>query len=62
MDPIAKRTLAICTAIIAAPKLASIAEENRVALRDAIYDSILRAETILNQLNARWPDGRVPGK
>lgn len=62
MDPIAKRTLAICVAIMVAPELASLTEQGAMAVKDVIYGAILKAEKIMKRVDERWPDNRITGK
>ena len=62
MDDSQKKTLAVCAAFIAAPRLMFLDEESPVALRDAMADAIRKAEILLSQVDARWPTNRIPGK
>lgn len=62
MDEAQKKTLAVCAAFIAAPRLLFLDEETPVALRDALNDAIRKAEILLSQIDARWPINRIPGK
>jgi hypothetical protein len=63
MNAIDWRTLAICAAIIAGPKLGELErDKSPVAIRDVVYDAIVKAETVMNQVRARYPLDRVPGK
>jgi hypothetical protein len=63
MDAIDRRTLAICAAIIAGPKLIGLdSDKAPVAIRDIVYDAILKAETVMNQVYKRYPLERIPGK
>jgi hypothetical protein len=62
MDEARKKTLAVCAAFIAAPRLAFLNEGTPTALRDALNDAIRKAEILLAQVDARWPTNRIPGK
>ncbi len=64
MADIERRTLAVCAAIIAAPKLSEAGnpDQNALVIRDIIYDAILKAEKLMNQINHRYPMDRVPGE
>lgn len=61
MDESQKKTLAVCAAFIAAPRLLFLDEETPAALRDALNDAIRKIS--LSQVDdARWPVNRVPAK
>lgn len=62
MDEARKKTLAVCAAFIAAPRLLFLDEESPAALRDALNDAIRKAEILLSQVDSRWPITRIPGK
>jgi ABC-type branched-subunit amino acid transport system ATPase component len=62
MDEARKKTLAVCAAFIAAPRLLFLDEESPAALRDALSDAIRKAEILLSQVDSRWPINRIPGK
>ena len=62
MDESRKKTLAVCAAFIAAPRLLFLDEETPAALRDALNDAIRKAEILLSQVDSRWPVNRIPGK
>jgi hypothetical protein len=61
MDEIKKQTLCLCAALIAAPRLQFL-DESPFALREVLAESILKAETLLRQVEARYPGIRVAGR
>jgi hypothetical protein len=62
MDESRKKILSLCAAFIAAPRLMFLDEESPFALRDALSDSIRKAEILLRQIDACYPTTRIPGK
>jgi hypothetical protein len=62
MDESRKKILSLCAAFIAAPRLMFLDEESPFALRDALSDSIRKAEILLRQVDACYPASRIPGK
>ncbi len=62
MDEGRKKTLWVCASIIAAGKLAAFEDGKSAEQSQVTYDAILKAERIINQIDARWPSNRVPGK
>jgi hypothetical protein len=54
MDESRKKTLAVCAAFIAAPRLMFLDEESPAALRGALTDAIRKAEILLSQVNGAW--------
>jgi hypothetical protein len=61
MDESRKKILSLCAAFIAAPRLMFLDEESPAALREALSDSIRKAEILLRQVDACYPPGRIPG-
>jgi ABC-type uncharacterized transport system YnjBCD ATPase subunit len=61
MDESRKKILSLCAAFIAAPRLMFLDEESPAALRDALADSIRKAEILLRQVDACYPNIRVAG-
>jgi hypothetical protein len=55
MDESRKKILSLCAAFIAAPRLMFLDEESPFALRDALSDSIRKAEILLRQVDACYP-------
>ena len=54
MDEGRKKTLWICASVIAAPQLSAIEDGKEPARQAQItYDAILKAERIINQIDAR---------
>ncbi len=63
MDEARKKTLWVCAAILAAPRLATLEDGKSAALQTEItQDAIAKAERILRQIDLRWPGNAVPGK
>jgi len=62
VDESRKKTLAVCAAFIAAPRIMFLDEESPSTLRDALTDAIRKAEMLLSQIDARWPTNRIAGK
>ena len=63
MDESRKKTLWVCAAILAAPKLADLQDGKSAALQTEItQDAINKAERIMRQIDARWPGNPIPGK
>jgi hypothetical protein len=63
MDEGRKRTLWVCASIFAAGRLSQLKDAENEAVQAAVtYDAILKAERVINQIDARWPSNRVPGK
>lgn len=62
MDQSRKSILSLCAAFIAAPRLMFLDEESPFALRDALSDSIRKAEILLRQVDACYPPSRIPGQ
>jgi len=62
MNESRKRILSLCAAFIAAPRLMFLDEESPFALRDALADSIRKAEILLGQVDACYPPSQIPGK
>jgi hypothetical protein len=62
MDESRKKILSLCAAFIAAPRLMFLDEESPFALRDALSDSIRKAEILLRQVDACYPPARIPGQ
>jgi hypothetical protein len=55
-----KRTLWICAAILAAPKLAEFKDGEKDALEvEIVRDAVRKAERIIGHIDYRWPVGRV---
>jgi hypothetical protein len=61
MNESRKKLLSLCAAFIAAPRLMFLDEESPFALRDALSDSIRKAEILLRQVDACYPPTRIPG-
>jgi hypothetical protein len=63
MDEGRKKTLWVCAAILAAPRLAALEDGKSDALQTEITrDAICKAERIIGQIDLRWPGDRIPGK
>jgi hypothetical protein len=62
MDESRKKILSLCAAFIAAPRLMFLDEESPFALRDALADSIRKAEILLRQIDACYPPARIPNQ
>jgi hypothetical protein len=63
MDESRKKTLWVCAAILAAPRLATLEDGKQDALQAEItQDAICKAEQIMRQIDSRWPADRTPGK
>jgi ABC-type molybdenum transport system ATPase subunit/photorepair protein PhrA len=52
MDESRKKTLAVCAAFIAAPRLLFLDEETPAALREALNDAIRKAEILRSRVDA----------
>jgi hypothetical protein len=55
MDESRKKTLALCAAFIAAPRIMFLDQDSAFALRDALSDAVRKAEVLLDHIDTRWP-------
>ena len=63
MDEGRKRMLCICAAILSERRLSALEDGKSAALQTEItQDAIQKAERIMRQIDARWPNNAVPGK
>jgi hypothetical protein len=56
MNDSQKSTLALCAAFIAAPRIMFLDQDSAAALRAVLADSVWKAEILLEQVDARWPN------
>jgi hypothetical protein len=57
MDAERKKTLALCAAFIAAPRVMFLDQDSAFALRDVMSDAVWKAEVLLDHIDKRWPSG-----
>jgi hypothetical protein len=63
MDEGRKCVLWICASMLAAAKLSAIEDGKQDAQQTQItYDAILKAERIINRIDAHYPANPIPGK
>jgi len=63
MDESRKKVLWICAAILAAPRLVEMKDgQNSAAQAGVTMDAIQKAERIMQQIDCRYPAGKVPGR